>query len=343
MPTVVYGYFALLFVTPLLQTIPARPADLQHAERRHRHRHHDHPLRQLAERGRDAGGAEAAARGLLRDRCHQAADGLEGRGPGRDLRHRGRLRAWHLARRRRDDDRGDRRRPAAEPDLEPDGAGGDDHRLHRPGGAGRPAARQHRLPVDLRRRPDAHADHAGLQPHRARPAHALSGRPTDGGAGCSQVRRGTGPSVTEATRPTSPGASAGTGSSRWSASPPPWSACSSSARSCVKPRAIDGVCRGSSWEFFTSFPSRRAAQAGILSAWVGTLLVMCVTAADRRAARRRRRHLPRGVRAEELAHRAHRDQRHQPRRRALDRLRPPGAGPLRLRRSASAAACSAPG
>jgi phosphate transport system permease protein len=32
-------------------------------------------------------------------------------------------------------------------------------------------------------------------------------------------------------------------------------------------------------EFFTSFPSRRAAQAGILSAWVGSALVMAVTAA----------------------------------------------------------------
>jgi phosphate transport system permease protein len=32
------------------------------------------------------------------------------------------------------------------------------------------------------------------------------------------------------------------------------------------------------WEFFTSFPSRRAEQAGILSAWVGSTLVMLVTA-----------------------------------------------------------------
>jgi phosphate transport system permease protein len=32
-------------------------------------------------------------------------------------------------------------------------------------------------------------------------------------------------------------------------------------------------------EFFTQFPSRRATQAGILSAWVGTVLVMIVTAA----------------------------------------------------------------
>ena len=31
--------------------------------------------------------------------------------------------------------------------------------------------------------------------------------------------------------------------------------------------------------FFTDFPSRRAAQAGILSAWVGSVLVMVVTAA----------------------------------------------------------------
>ncbi|HJX18099.1 MAG TPA: phosphate ABC transporter permease PstA [Acidiferrobacterales bacterium] len=41
--------------------------------------------------------------------------------------------------------------------------------------------------------------------------------------------------------------------------------------------AIDGLPR-LSWDFFTSFPSRRAGQAGILSAWVGTTLVMLVTA-----------------------------------------------------------------
>ncbi|HYW18549.1 MAG TPA: phosphate ABC transporter permease PstA [Nodularia sp. (in: cyanobacteria)] len=33
-----------------------------------------------------------------------------------------------------------------------------------------------------------------------------------------------------------------------------------------------------SWQFLTSFPSRKAEEAGILSAWVGTLLVMFVTA-----------------------------------------------------------------
>lgn len=32
-----------------------------------------------------------------------------------------------------------------------------------------------------------------------------------------------------------------------------------------------------SWDFFTSFPSRRASAAGILSAWVGSLLIILVT------------------------------------------------------------------
>jgi len=41
--------------------------------------------------------------------------------------------------------------------------------------------------------------------------------------------------------------------------------------------AIDGIAR-LDWNFLTSFPSRRAAQAGILSAWVGSLLVILVTA-----------------------------------------------------------------
>jgi phosphate transport system permease protein len=39
---------------------------------------------------------------------------------------------------------------------------------------------------------------------------------------------------------------------------------------------VDGWSR-LNWQFFTSFPSRRAASAGILSSWVGTALVMLVT------------------------------------------------------------------
>ncbi len=40
----------------------------------------------------------------------------------------------------------------------------------------------------------------------------------------------------------------------------------------------DGFPRLISWEFFTSFPSRWPLAAGILTAWVGTVLVMLVTA-----------------------------------------------------------------
>ena len=42
--------------------------------------------------------------------------------------------------------------------------------------------------------------------------------------------------------------------------------------------ALEGAGR-ISWQFFTSYPSRFASQAGILSAWVGTTLVMLVTVA----------------------------------------------------------------
>jgi phosphate transport system permease protein len=40
--------------------------------------------------------------------------------------------------------------------------------------------------------------------------------------------------------------------------------------------AINGVGR-LDWDFFSNFPSRRPGQAGILSAWVGSMLVMLVT------------------------------------------------------------------
>jgi phosphate transport system permease protein len=41
--------------------------------------------------------------------------------------------------------------------------------------------------------------------------------------------------------------------------------------------ALDGAGR-LSWDFFTNYPSRRPGQAGILSAWVGSTLVMLTTA-----------------------------------------------------------------
>ena len=77
-PTVVYGYFALLIVTPLLQKVIPGAAGLQHAERRTRDRDHDRPVRRLGRRGRDAGRAALHARGLLRDGRHQDPDRARG-------------------------------------------------------------------------------------------------------------------------------------------------------------------------------------------------------------------------------------------------------------------------
>ena len=93
--------------------------------------------------------------------------------------------------------------------------------------------------------------------------------------------------------------------------------------------AIDGLARLKP-HFFTSFPSRFAGQAGILSAWVGTILVMIVTAVTAIPDRRRRRRLSGGIRSEKLVHRADRDQHRQPRRGAVHRLWLDGAGPVCL-------------
>ena len=93
--------------------------------------------------------------------------------------------------------------------------------------------------------------------------------------------------------------------------------------------AIDGVPRLTG-DFFTSFPSRRAG-AGRHPVGLGRLDAGDAGhRAGRRPGRHRRRDLPRGVRAQELVHRHHRDQHHQPRGRAVDRLRPAGARPVRL-------------
>jgi phosphate transport system permease protein len=67
--------------------------------------------------------------------------------------------------------------------------------------------------------------------------------------------------------------------------------------------AVTGIPRLTP-EFFTNFPSRRPAEAGILSSWVGSVLVMMVTALVRRANRHRQRGLPGRVRAQELGHRS---------------------------------------
>ena len=66
-PTIVYGYFALLFRHPAAAEADPVAARLQPAVRRHRDGNHDRSLCRLDLRGRDAGGADGAARGQLRD------------------------------------------------------------------------------------------------------------------------------------------------------------------------------------------------------------------------------------------------------------------------------------
>jgi ABC-type phosphate transport system permease subunit len=95
----------------------------------------------------------------------------------------------------------------------------------------------------------------------------------------------------------------------------------------------DMVIKGSerfTLDFFLNFASRRATQAGILSAWVGSLLVMLVTALAAVPLGVAAGALSRGIRQAQLAHQHHRDQHHQPGRRAVDRLWPAGARHLRL-------------
>ena len=82
-PTIVFGYFALLIVTPLLQRLIPRAAGILAALRRPRHGHHDRALRRLALRGRHARRADEPARRFLRHGCdapaHGAARGRAGR------------------------------------------------------------------------------------------------------------------------------------------------------------------------------------------------------------------------------------------------------------------------
>ena len=92
---------------------------------------------------------------------------------------------------------------------------------------------------------------------------------------------------------------------------------------------IEGAPR-LSWDFFTHFPVPQARSGG------HTLGLGRLDAGDDRdrrdrgAARGRRRGVSRGIRAQELDDRSHRDQRDQSRRRAVHRLRPARAGAVRL-------------
>ena len=71
-PTVVYGYFALLFVTPLLQQLIPALAGFNALSPGHRDGHHDPAARLVAVRRRAARRAERPARGRLRARARRA-------------------------------------------------------------------------------------------------------------------------------------------------------------------------------------------------------------------------------------------------------------------------------
>ena len=111
-PTVVYGYFALTAVTPLLR-VDRRPGrDLQRAGGRPRDRRDAHPDDRLALGGRDVRRAAGAAGRRLRAGRRPAAGLDPRRRSGGDLGDHRLVRARHLARGRRDDDRAHRRRAA---------------------------------------------------------------------------------------------------------------------------------------------------------------------------------------------------------------------------------------
>ena len=159
-PTVAFGYFALLFATPLFQIFPPQPFHLQLARAGDRHGDHDPPLHRLGERGCDARGALDLARGGLCARLHQAADRVARDHPRRFIgRDRG-LHPRHVAGRGRNHGGRDRRRAAGQDRLESARRGGHDHRLYRADQPRRSAARLDRVSHDLRGRSHALSDDA---------------------------------------------------------------------------------------------------------------------------------------------------------------------------------------
>ena len=118
---------------------------------------------------------------------------------------------------------------------------------------------------------------------------------------------------------------------------------SPTARSPTSTHLVRGrrsIERHFNWIFFTRGASREPEMAGIWGAVVGSFYTLAVTLVICVPDRRRRGDLPGGVRAEEPLDRPDRGQHQQPRRGALDRLRPawPRRVPELLRPAALGAA-----
>ena len=115
-PTVVYGYFALTTMTPILRVDIWRRAGeyLQHRLGRAGDGHHDLPAGVFDERRRAQRGAPLAARSGVWSGRHPPGNRHAGGRPGGAFRYHRRIHYRHLTRRRRDDDRRDCRRLRAE-------------------------------------------------------------------------------------------------------------------------------------------------------------------------------------------------------------------------------------
>ena len=88
-PTVVYGYFALTLVTPILQDLIPGLRIFNAIERRPGDGHHDHTHGSLPERGCHRRGAPSIARGSVWLGCDPLRGSDTGRGAGGALRDRG--------------------------------------------------------------------------------------------------------------------------------------------------------------------------------------------------------------------------------------------------------------
>ncbi len=268
-PTVVYGYFALLFVTPKLQAIVPGLSGfnalspgivmgimilpLVSSLSEDALRSVPNGLRE----GAYALGAtrmEAALRVVLPAAFSGHLCGVRSRGIARD---------------RRNDDRGDRGRTAASADTRSSRAGRDHDRLHRAGQSGRHAGRHDRVPHHLCRRHAAVRQHVRAQPVLELVARALPGK----------IRM----TSTAATAPeTERSLNTGTRRAR------DWLFASfgllSTLLGLVALGALlyDVISDGAgrlSWQFLTSYTSRRAEDAGIYAALVGSMFVIALTAA----------------------------------------------------------------
>src|SRR6056297_1153783 len=148
-PTVVYGFFAILVVAPALRSFGRSRRGTQHRARRRRgHGDHAHPLHLVLRRRRAFGGAPEPARRRARAWGDPGRNHAERALPRRDPGHRRGGPAGGEPGHRRDDDRRHGRRPDRADDDQPS------RQRHRGNGADRHAADRRygiRQPQDARR------------------------------------------------------------------------------------------------------------------------------------------------------------------------------------------------